>query len=285
MKKYILLALLSLCLGSPAFSESLYDSAGDRLEEYRFQVSFAEKYFEYMGHYRNYNIFQNSVHEYETPSLMHRGLLYDMGFKMGLPGEYVAGVEVKSIFQELDKTEANSVQTIALLLRKYFGGGAGLMAGVRLAIDQNLPAEPRLINEENKKNLILGLFYKPDLGMFNLKIQASGEQPFFSNPAYTGEFELTLLGGLVIYDDKTEEKISLNTELVYHGMGKDKTVSTYALIVPQLSVYFYDSLTFILGVDILAYANEVYINRYDKYLYTFKFSYNVSAVPSEKNKK
>ena len=269
MKKLIFIAAALIPVFAVSLSAATYcDMAGDTLAAWNVQVEYKEKYFEYNTYY-NDGVFETGI--------MLRGMDQDFVVRMGLPGDYFVSLGANYIFQNLEALyDYNNVQSLTLIAGRKTQDGPGLLCGLKYPLGSEMADNPRLINRNDMYNFMAGVYQKGSLGPAKYSVQGILEQPFRQTD-YRGTMDLSASLGFSFYDDPQKQAIDIITEVNYTLIQRGSADSYRITVIPQAVVRFYNDFGFVLGVEILADADNWTLNQQEKLLYVVKANYVLNS--------
>ncbi len=278
MKKILIFLAFIPVLNTAVFALTYNDMAGDTLGAWKAEADYKEKYFEYNTFYKD---------GLEPQGVMLRGIDEDFIVRLGLPGGYAVSLDANYIFQNLDALyDYNNVQTITLLCAKQFDTWPGILLGIKFPLGTKIADDPVLINNEDKYDLLTGLFIKDSWGFLKYSMQAVYEVPigqFSTYPpdqfktGYQGDADFSASLGFNLYNDPSKQVIDILAEAEYSLVQRDSGNSQKLSIIPQAVMKFYDDFNLILGAEILAAADNMYLNKKDIVWYVVKVNYVLNS--------
>jgi hypothetical protein len=278
VKKILMLLVFIPVLNTAVNALTYTDMAGDTLGAWKAEAEYKEKYFQY-----------NTLYEgpVETPGIMLRGIDEDFTLRLGLPGGYAISLGANYIFQNLEGLyDYNNVQTITLLGIKQFDPGPGILLGIRFPLNVKMADDPVLINNNDRYNLLSGFVVKNSWGFLKYSAQAVYELPigqFSTYPPerfktdYQGSADLSASLGFNLYNDPSKQVIDILAEAEYSLVQRDSGNSQKLSLIPQAVMRFYDDFNLILGAEILAGADNIYLNKKDIVWYVVKVNYVLNS--------
>jgi len=279
LKKFILYILI---FGNNIFLYAFLsiDYGGNNLPQWKLQAYYQEKYFEYNINYRYYDKIEN--YRIESEEEMLKGIKQNFGLNLGLPNNYTLTVDFLYVFQKMNEINHNDFQEFTIYLEKNNENDAGLLTGIRVPIWNKEIENPKIITGKDKFNLILGFYYNISKFIFKNQFFALIQMPLEYDMDYTGEFFLGEIFGINLFDDKEKQSIDLLCELSLNNVDYFNEPSITGFIIPQLKISFYTDFQFIIGLQILAHAEDVFLNDTEKYLYIVKLNYIINSEKRQK---
>ncbi len=261
MKKtnlYILFLLLPVVI----HADTLFDYGGDRLSEWKVEASYSEKYFEHNIYYIYYNLFDDTyIDDGQYEGSLLRGMKHNFLIRCGLPGDSVINMDFLYIYQRLGEFDYNNLHNVSLFWEKFFKNGAGLLAGVKIPFDYEMPDDVRFIDSRGKSNAVAGGFYRGESGILSYSASLVFEKDVTFSSGYEGEINALCSTGLKVYETK-DQSVDFILEAAYNISRDDGVKQSSLYFVPQARVDFYNDFYFLLGVEILAYAENMFLNKF-----------------------
>lgn len=250
------------------------------LQPWKLQAYYKEKYFEYNAYYHYYDKIENYIIEDREDML--KGIKQNFGLNLGLPQNYSLTVDFLYIFQKMNEINHNNFQELAIYLEKNSEKDAGFLAGLRIPIWERDVENSRIITAREKLNFILGFYYNMSNLIFKNQFFTLIQVPLVFNLDYKGELFIGEIIGINLFDDKEKQSIDLLCELSINNVDYINNFSLTGLIIPQLKISFYTDLQFIIGLQILAHAENAFLNETEKYLYIVRLNYIINSEKRQK---
>lgn len=275
MKKLLTFVIIIISINAAAYALTYCDMAGDSLAAWKVQAEYKEKYFQYDTFY-NYG--------FETQDVLLRGVNQDFLFRLGMPDGYFASLDASYVFQNLQGLyDYNNVQTITLLAGKRSDAGLGIMLGLKVPLGSKIADDYRLINNNDMYDIVAGYFQKSSFWLLKYSLQAVVEQPIRSAD-YQGSMDLSASLGFNFYNEPDKQVIDFVTEVEYYAVQRgpklfpgntqmDSGNSFRLTVIPQLVLKFYNDFNLVLGAEILATADNWFLNKTTVPVYVVKMNY------------
>jgi len=240
---------------------SLLDRAMEHPGEWKFEISYREKYFEYDTYFIEYDVFSRAVIDAARGNSLLTGMINDVILRVGLEDSWLVNADFIYVFQKLEQINIDSLQSAGLSLEKHFAPGTGVSAGIRIPFRLNAPPDERLINYGERLNLTGGFFVKSFTGPFMFSAGVFGEKNLQSG-GYLWEAGIQGAAGVVFFETE-DQQLQLIIEAAYkqEHYDEDARIRETLFFLPQVAVKFYNDISMIFGVELPAYAANVYLNR------------------------
>lgn len=265
MKKIAITAavLLSVCL-LRADTVHILDNAA--MPEGDLKIFYSEKYFEYAAIYDGF-LFPSSTEWQERPQMV-RGIIYNAGVRAGFGGGFGAALLMTYIAQKSGDGDRNDLQCAYLAGEKNFPGMVHLRAGIKIpavwgAMDEGF------INRGGYYGIFASANTGSEIADFLWDFSIGAETGFVQS-APQSLFADASAGYRVFRDEGHAVEFMLNAEY-----ASDSSEGSRAYLVPEARIRFSGGFNFNLGVELLFYADDALLNRYDKILYRAGVSYTV----------
>ena len=290
--KFILLSVMLVLFCLPVFSDTLLDYGGDMLPEGKLQATYKEKYFEYNIYYKYFNFFSEGFDKEDVyDGSFLKGMQHNFIVRLGLPWETVLNMDAMYIYQRMDDLDYNDLHSLSLFGEKYFGP-FGLLAGLRLPFNNEIPDDVRFVDTKGRYNFIAGTFIKDAGDVFNYSLQVVFEK-YLAGAAsripiniYFWEMSLSASAGFRFFKSE-HQSIDFILEAAYRTVNYEEKKSVVSYIVPQVRIEFYNDFYLVAGIEVLAHAENIFLNKFfidddNKIFYLAKLNY---VINSDKRKK
>ncbi len=284
MKKRTMILVLAAVTAVSAliYADTWGGFAGDRLEPWKFQVVYTEKYFEYdTFRYADESLLDKYYLQTQAyiPGSMLSGIEHGFILRCGVTDGIAANARVDYISQKMESYNLNNPQSLSLFMTGYDKALPGIILGFRFPLTSSIPDDMRLIDLTKRMGLITGVFYSGNLWLIDYSGEAVYEMDLntFSKDQdkNTSQLDVSASLGVNIYGVKERQKIDFIAEALFTVGARDYMAFK---LVPQARMTFYNDFTAILGAEAIIYAQNAYLNSDDKLLrYTARIEYLINS--------
>jgi len=280
MKKNIFIFMFLFC--SACYADSLFIYDNPSIPQWAFQIIYKEKYFENSTYYVKYNILDAYSYVDNSYTGTLRGLEYNLLLRLGLPDDYVINAGFDLIFQKTGTLNYNNLQAIDFMIEKKINF-VNVMAGFKVPIWFDMEANSCLIDKRERLDFLTGLSAELDFNRLKFSFAFFNEENLLTDN-YVGTKDVILTAGVDFITNELQ-KAGLYFENDFRINTFDNLESYVYYFTPYVKINFYNGFYFIAGVEFYLYAENVFINEYDKPQYVFKLNYVMNGNKGKEEEK